>query len=129
MKTEGDDFERLKVVADATRDLAPSEGFGDRVMAAVEAEGVARPLGALARATADLEPSAGFVDAVQARVEASAAARRSSRPLPEGIGRAGWRAIAVAALAAAASVGLWLDAERQLDDAVMASVDSVEVEE
>src|SRR5688572_9220737 len=100
MKPERDDFERLKPAADKTRDLAPSAGFGDRVMQAVEAEApIARQLGALARATADLEPAAGFAAAVQARVEASAGGttRRSLGPWPEGIGRAGVRAVAVAA--------------------------------
>lgn len=88
-------------------------------------------LQALARATDGLAPSAGFADAIMAAVEADDA--RSERPIRGGwdadVIRWGRSALAVAAVAAAASALISMRAESALHDEILATVDLVEVVE
>ncbi len=99
-------------------------------------------LAELARRTEHLRPTPGFVDAVMAAIEDDAVAPRtallaslpSSRPprsaaLSEGVSRSGVVAVLVAAVAAAACVVLSIDAQSRFDEAVLLSVDAVEVDE
>lgn len=111
-------------LAAATSDLEPADGFTDAVLrAAIDAD----PLARAARATRDLEPDAAFTDAI---VEAVRAVPSPARPgFTDGIVRTGRAAVVVAALAAAASVVLFFQTQRQVDAAIMASVDTVEVSE
>jgi hypothetical protein len=116
--------QELARLAAATSDLKADDGFTDAVLrAAAEAD----PLARIARATKDLEPDEAFTGAI---LDAVRAAPKPARPaFGEGIVRSGRAAIAVAALAAAASVLLFFQTQRQVDEAIMASVDTVEVSE
>jgi hypothetical protein len=114
--------QELARLAAATNDLEPDHSFSDAVL---RAAGEADPLARIARATRDLEPDAAFTSAVLEAVRAAPA-----RPaIGEGIVRTGRFAIGAAALAAAASVLLFFQTQRQVDEAIMASVDTVEVSE
>lgn len=117
--------QELARLAAATSDLTPNDAFTDAVLrAASDAES---PLARAARATGVLEPDAAFTDAV---LDAVRAAPASAQPaFSDGIVRAGRAAVVVAALAAAASVLLFFQTQSQIDAAIMASVDPVEVSE
>jgi hypothetical protein len=89
------------------------------------------PLARIAAATDGLEPDAGFTDAM---VRAATAAPRllplPARPaIADGIVRSGRPALVVTALAAAASILFFLQAQRDVDSAIMASVEALEASE
>lgn len=115
--------QELARLAAATSDVKPDDGFADAVLRAAADAG--DPLARIGRATAEIEPAAAFTDAVMEAVRAEPA-----RPaISEGIVRTGRAAIVIAALAAAASVLLFFRTQSQLDAAIMASVDTIEVSE
>ncbi|MGK3998267.1 hypothetical protein [Sorangium sp. So ce1024] len=127
--------------ADIDRDLARLAAATDR-LDADDADGrfteaVLRaaaanddPLARIARATEDIAPDAAFTDAILRAATAAPATAASARPaVADGIVRSGRAAIAVTALAAAASVLFFLRTQHDLDSAVMASVDTLEASE
>ncbi|WP_437589637.1 hypothetical protein [Sorangium sp. So ce1000] len=101
----------------------------DRFTAAVlHAAAASDPLARLAAATDGLEPDAGFTDAMVRA--ATAAPLLPARPaIADGIVRSGRAALIVTALAAAASVLFFLQTQRDVDSAIMASVDTLEASE
>ncbi|WP_437724203.1 hypothetical protein [Sorangium sp. So ce861] len=111
----------LARLAAATARLDADDRFTEAVLRAAAADD---PLARLAAATADLAPDAAFTEAV---VRAATAAPRPARPaMADGIVRSGRAAIVVTALAAAASVLFFLQTQRDVDSAIMASVEAVE---
>jgi hypothetical protein len=89
-------------------------------------------LAELGRATDSLEPSAGFTDAVMLAVEHEEARVQAASAHSDGLQSAvrdGRAAVIIAAMAAAACLWLSFQAERSLDEEVLATVDVVEVAE
>ena len=80
----------------------------------------------LAQRTEDIRPSKSFADAVMLAVESDRADEREMGVV-DGLNRSGWVAVAFAAVAAAASVVVSLDAQQSFDDDILSSVDVVEV--
>jgi len=123
----------LARLAQATSDLAPEEGLAAAVMEEVaravpsvhEGADPEAVLARAARATSGLEPAAGFAGAVMQAV--ATPARRAH--IAEGVVRAGPLAVAFAAVAAAACLFLSFDVQSDLDDAIVAAVDPIEVVE
>ncbi|WP_437967331.1 hypothetical protein WMF04_48610 [Sorangium sp. So ce260] len=113
----------LARLAAATARLDADDRFTGAVLrAAATADD---PLARIARATEGLEPDAAFTEAVLRA--AAAAAPPPARPaMAEGIVRSGRAAIVVTALAAAASVLFFLRTQRDVDSAIMASVETIE---
>ncbi|WP_437991660.1 hypothetical protein [Sorangium sp. So ce145] len=100
----------------------------DRFTAAVlRAATASDPLARLAAATDGLEPDAGFTDAMVRAATASAVPARPA--IADGIVRSGRPALVVTALAAAASVLFFLQTQRDVDSAIMASVEALEASE
>ncbi|WP_438006787.1 hypothetical protein WME89_50955 [Sorangium sp. So ce321] len=127
---------------DLDRDLARLAAATDRLdvddaddrftEAVLRAAGAADdPLARIARATGGLAPDAAFTEAVlRAATSAPLSARLPARPaMADGIVRSGRAAILVTALAAAASVLFFLQTQRDVDSAIMASVDTIEASE
>ncbi|WP_437714017.1 hypothetical protein WMF45_48560 [Sorangium sp. So ce448] len=103
----------------------------DRFTAAVlRAAAASDPLARLAAATDGLEPDAGFTEAM---VRAATAAPRLPLParpaIADGIVRSGRPALVVTALTAAASILFFLQTQRDVDSAIMASVEALEATE
>ncbi|WP_437952919.1 hypothetical protein WME98_21025 [Sorangium sp. So ce296] len=112
----------LARLAAATARLDADDRFTEAVLRAAAAAD--DPLARLAAATADLAPDAAFTEAV---VRAATAAPRPARPaMADGIVRSGRAAIVVTAFAAAASVLFFLQTQRDVDSAIMASVEAIE---
>ncbi|CAN98964.1 hypothetical protein predicted by Glimmer/Critica [Sorangium cellulosum So ce56] len=100
----------------------------DRFTAAVlRAATASDPLARLAAATDGLEPDAGFTEAMVRAATASAVPARPA--IADGIVRSGRPALVVTALAAAASVLFFLQTQRDVDSAIMASVEALEASE
>lgn len=124
--------QRLASIARATADLAPADTLDEALYArlaaepSTRAEGLETRLASLAAATAELPPAPDFADAVVARVARPAPA---SPTTIDGVARRGPWALAFAAAIAAASLGLWLQTEDELGDALVAGVDAMEVGE
>ncbi|WP_437905864.1 hypothetical protein WME95_47840 [Sorangium sp. So ce327] len=100
-----------------------------RAATASTASAASDPLARIAAATDGLEPDAGFTEAM---VRAATAAPRllPARPaIADGIVRSGRPALVVTALAAAASILFFLQAQRDVDSAIMASVEALEASE
>lgn len=112
---------RLERLRAATEEIAPDASFSDAVMRAA-AEEHEDPLASIARRTQGIEPSPSFTDAV---VRSLPAARAPS--WTDGVGRAGPVAVALAFVAAAASFALFVSSQRDVDQTIVSSVDSVEV--
>lgn len=89
-------FERLR---DLTENAAPSPGFDDAIMAAIEAEA----------ASAEVAPA--------------------SSGMLAGVERLGRRFVVVAAVAAGVCLWLSLDAQTSLDEEVIGAIDTIEVVE
>ncbi|WP_437634553.1 hypothetical protein [Sorangium sp. So ce854] len=121
----------LARLAAATDRLDADDAGGRFTEAVLRAAAAADdPLARIARATEDLAPDAAFTDAVLRAAKAAPATAAPARPaVADGIVRSGRAAIAVTALAAAASVLFFLRTQRDLDSAVMASVDTLEASE
>lgn len=112
----------LARLAAATSRLDADDRFMEAVLRAAAAAD--DPLARIARATDDLDPGAAFTEAV---LRAAAAAPPPARPaMADGIVRSGRAAIVVTALAAAASVLFFLRTQRDVDSAIMASVETIE---
>ncbi|WP_437599483.1 hypothetical protein [Sorangium sp. So ce590] len=112
----------LARLAAATARLDADDRFTEAVLRAAAAAD--DPLARVARATDDLAPDAAFTEAV---LRAAAAARPPARPaMADGIVRSGRAAIVVTAFAAAASVLFFLRTQRDVDSAIMASVETIE---
>lgn len=122
---------RLARLAEATAGLAPS-GDDDALYARLAAQpsppaaDLELRLAELGGATRALAPSASLADAVVGKLERSRPAAPSTI---DGVSRRGPWALAFAAAIAAASLGLWLQTEEDLGDALVAGVDSMEVGE
>ncbi|MGK4008874.1 hypothetical protein WMF31_40085 [Sorangium sp. So ce1036] len=130
----------LARLAAATSRLDPGDGFTDAVLRAAAAQAdpaqpdPAQPAAAqadrlarIARATRDVAPDPAFTDAVLRAVQAAPLPARPT--VTDGIVRSGRAAVVLTALAAAASVAFVWQAQRQVDAAIMASVDPIEVSE
>ncbi|WP_437278498.1 hypothetical protein WME90_46010 [Sorangium sp. So ce375] len=116
----------LARLAAATARLDADDRFTAAVLRAAAA--TSDPLARLAAATDGLEPDAGFTDAVVRA--ATAAPLLPARPaIADGIVRSGRPALVVTALAAAASVIFFLQTQRDVDSAIMASVEALEASE
>ncbi|WP_437762813.1 hypothetical protein WMF27_44290 [Sorangium sp. So ce281] len=104
----------------------------DRFTAAVlRAATASDPLARIAAATDGLAPDAGFTEAmVRAAKAAPLLLPLPARPaIADGIVRSGRPALVVTALAAAASVLFFLQTQRDVDSAIMASVEALEASE
>lgn len=121
----------LARLAAATDRLDADDAGGRFTEAVLRAAAAADdPLARIARATEDLAPDAAFTDAVLRAATGAPATAAPARPaMADGIVRSGRAAIAVTALAAAASVLFFLRTQHDLDSAVMASVDTLEASE
>ncbi|AUX27393.1 hypothetical protein SOCEGT47_079810 [Sorangium cellulosum] len=135
----------LARLAAATSRLDADDGFTDAVLRAAAAQAdpaqaapaqadLAQPdpaqpdpLARIARATRDVAPDPAFTDAVLRAVRAAPLPARPT--VTDGIVRSGRAAVVLTALAAAASVAFVWQAQRQVDAAIMASVDTLEVSE
>ncbi|XYH97668.1 hypothetical protein ACMHYB_59600 [Sorangium sp. So ce1128] len=118
----------LARLAAATDRLDADDRFTEAVLRAAGAEG--DPLARIARATEGLAPDAAFTEAVlRAATSASLPARPARSAVADGIVRSGRAAILVTALAAAASVLFFLQTQRDVDSAIMASVETIEASE
>ncbi|WP_437577036.1 hypothetical protein [Sorangium sp. So ce887] len=112
----------LARLAAATARLDADDRFTEAVLRAAAAAD--DPLARVARATDDLAPDAAFTEAV---LRAATAAPPPARPaMADGIVRSGRAAIVVTALAAAASVLFFLRTQRDVDTAILASVETLE---
>ncbi|WP_437484202.1 hypothetical protein WME75_44365 [Sorangium sp. So ce1014] len=112
----------LARLAAATARLDADDHFTEAVLRAAAAAD--DPLARVARATGDLAPDAAFTEAV---LRAATAAPPPARPaMADGIVRSGRAAIVVTALAAAASVLFFLRTQRDVDTAILASVETLE---
>ncbi len=112
----------LARLAAATARLDADDRFTEAVLRAAAAAD--DPLARVARATGDLAPDAAFTEAV---LRAATAAPPPARPaMADGIVRSGRAAIVVTALAAAASVLFFLRTQRDVDTAILASVETLE---
>lgn len=102
-----------------------------RAAAASAASAATDPLARIAAATDGLEPDAGFTEAVvSAATAAPLVLPLPARPaIADGIVRSGRPALVVTALAAAASILFFLQTQRDVDSAIMASVEAVEASE
>lgn len=140
------ELERLRA---ATEAITPEERLGDAVMLAVKGEAAEDPLASIARRTSGLDAAPEITDAILGRIQGlsiaavsreshakdagGTAARRGGRApaapasWTEGVGRAGPFAIGIGLLAAAASFALFLSSQREVDQAIVSSVDTVEV--
>lgn len=134
------DLERLRAATDA---ITPDERIGDAMMEAVKGAAPAGdPLAAIALATASIDAAPEIGDAIMGRIasvqiapkdspHARAAGRDRAHGAPaswtDGVRRAGPVAVGLALVAAAASFLFFLSSQREVDDAVVSSVDSVEV--
>ncbi|WP_437655900.1 hypothetical protein [Sorangium sp. So ce1182] len=126
---------------DLDRDLARLAAATDRLdvddaddrftEAVLRAAGAADdPLARIARATEGLAPDAAFTEAVLRAATSAPLSALPARPaMADGIVRSGRAAILVTALAAAASVLFFLQTQRDVDSAIMASVDTIEASE
>lgn len=131
------ELERLRA---ATEAITPEERLGDAVMLAVKGEAAEDPLASIARRTSGLDAAPEITDAILGRIQGLSIAQRGDlvpqrqprgRKAPaswtEGVGRAGPFAIGIGLLAAAASFALFLSSQREVDQAIVSSVDTVEV--
>ena len=128
------ELERLRA---ATEAITPEERLGDAVMLAVKGEAAEDPLASIARRTSGLDAAPEITDAILGRIQGLSIAQRRDlvpRRQPrapaswtEGVGRAGPFAIGIGLLAAAASFALFLSSQREVDQAIVSSVDTVEV--
>ncbi|WP_437832869.1 hypothetical protein [Sorangium sp. So ce1153] len=119
------DLARLAAATDRLGVDDADHRFTEAVLRAAGAAG--DPLARIARATEGLAPDAAFTEAV---LRAATSAPLSARPaMADGIVRSGRAAILVTALAAAASVLFFLQTQRDVDSAIMASVDTIEAGE
>ncbi|WP_437529324.1 hypothetical protein WME79_47515 [Sorangium sp. So ce726] len=120
----------LARLAAATDRIDADDRFTAAVLRAAAASAASDPLARLAAATDGIEPDAGFTDAM---VRAATAAPRLPLParpaIADGIVRSGRPALVVTALAAAASVLFFLQTQRDVDSAIMASVEALEASE
>lgn len=122
----------LARIAAATARIDADDRFTAAVLRAAAASAASDPLARIAAATDGLDPDAGFTDAM---VSAATAAPRLLVVLParpaiaDGIVRSGRPALVVTALAAAASVLFFLQTQRDVDSAIMASVEALEASE
>ncbi|HTN85505.1 MAG TPA: hypothetical protein VL242_17525 [Sorangium sp.] len=125
------DLARLAAATDRLDVDDADHRFTEAVLRAAGAAG--DPLARIARATEGLAPDAAFTEAVlRAATSAPLSARPARRARPamaDGIVRSGRAAILVTALAAAASVLFFLQTQRDVDSAIMASVDTIEAGE
>ncbi|WP_437743040.1 hypothetical protein WME73_48175 [Sorangium sp. So ce302] len=125
------DDDRTELDRDLARLAAATDRLDadDRFTAAVLRAAAAPddPLARIARATEAIAPDAAFTEAV---LRAATAAPLPARvAVADGIVRSGRAAIVVTALAAAASVLFFLHTQRDVDSAIMASVETVEASE
>ncbi len=131
------ELERLRA---ATEAITPEERLGDAVMLAVKGEAAEDPLASIARRTSGLDAAPEITDAILGRIQGLSIAQRRDllpqrqprgRKAPaswtEGVGRAGPFAIGIGLLAAAASFALFLSSQREVDQAIVSSMDTVEV--
>ncbi|KYF67586.1 hypothetical protein [Sorangium cellulosum] len=128
------DLARLAAATDRLDVDDAGDRFTEAVLRAAKADDAAKaaddPLARIARATEGLAPDAAFTDAVLRAAKAAPAKAAPAPPaMADGIVRSGRAAIAVTALAAAASVLFFLQTQRDLDSAIMASVDTLEASE
>lgn len=135
----GIDHELARLAA-ATSDLEADPRLSEAVSSALcgvawGAGDVDALLARAAGATADMAPDAALTDAVMARVGTEAAAPASPRsgaedaPIADGVARTGPWALAFAAVAAAACALLSVQTEREVDRAIVSSVEMIEVGE
>ncbi|WP_438034142.1 hypothetical protein [Sorangium sp. So ce204] len=117
----------LARLAAATARIDADDRFTAAVLRAATASAASDPLARIAAATDGLEPDAGFTEAM---VRAATASALPARPaIADGIVRSGRPALVVTALAAAASVLFFLQTQRDVDSAIMASVEALEASE
>ncbi|XXY44169.1 hypothetical protein WME91_29600 [Sorangium sp. So ce269] len=122
------DLARLAAATDRLDVDDADDRFTEAVLRAAGAAG--DPLARIARATEGLAPDAAFTDAVLRAATSAPLSARAARPaMADGIVRSGRAAILVTALAAAASVLFFLQTQRDVDSAIMASVDTIEASE
>lgn len=114
----------LARIGDATVGLAPDDRLTDAVMEAITSRGPRGDvLAEIAGATAEMDADIALTDAVMARV-------RDARHAPswmDGVARSAPIVLVAAALAAAASLALFLSSAGDLDATAVSSVDPVEV--
>lgn len=115
----------------ATARIDADDRFTAAVLRAAAASAATDPLARIAAATDGLEPDAGFTEAmVRAATAAPLVLPLPARPaIADGIVRSGRPALVVTALAAAASILFFLQTQRDVDSAIMASVEAVEASE
>ncbi|WP_437296567.1 hypothetical protein [Sorangium sp. So ce426] len=117
----------LARLAAATARIDADDRFTAAVLRAATASAASDPLARIAAATDGLAPDAGFTEAM---VRAATASALPARPaIADGIVRSGRPALVVTALAAAASVLFFLQTQRDVDSAIMASVEALEASE
>ncbi|XXY17429.1 hypothetical protein WME88_55290 [Sorangium sp. So ce216] len=122
------DLARLAAATDRLDVDDADDRFTEAVLRAAGAPG--DPLARIARATEGLAPDAAFTEAVLRAATSAPLSARAARPaMADGIVRSGRAAILVTALAAAASVLFFLQTQRDVDSAIMASVDTIEASE
>ncbi|MGK3968521.1 hypothetical protein WMF38_30610 [Sorangium sp. So ce118] len=122
------DLARLAAATDRLDVDDADDRFTEAVLRAAGAAG--DPLARIARATEGLAPDAAFTEAVLRAATSAPLSVRAARPaMADGIVRSGRAAILVTALAAAASVLFFLQTQRDVDSAIMASVDTIEASE
>ncbi|MDC0679509.1 MULTISPECIES: hypothetical protein [Sorangium] len=119
----------LARLAAATARIDADDRFTAAVLRAATASAASDPLARIAAATDGLEPDAGFTEAM-VRAATAAPPLLPARPaIADGIVRSGRPALVVTALAAAASVLFFLQTQRDVDSAIVASVEAVEASE
>ncbi|WP_437896775.1 hypothetical protein [Sorangium sp. So ce124] len=119
----------LARIAAATARIDADDRFTAAVLRAATASAASDPLARIAAATEGLEPDAGFTEAM-VRAATAAPPLLPARPaIADGIVRSGRPALVVTALAAAASVLFFLQTQRDVDSAIVASVEAVEASE
>ncbi|XXT19371.1 hypothetical protein WME94_55020 [Sorangium sp. So ce429] len=125
------DLARLAAATDRLDVDDADDRFTEAVLRAAGAPGApGDPLARIARATEGLAPDAAFTEAVLRAATSAPLSARAARPaMADGIVRSGRAAILVTALAAAASVLFFLQTQRDVDSAIMASVDTIEASE
>ncbi|WP_441289936.1 hypothetical protein ACSRUE_04455 [Sorangium sp. KYC3313] len=121
----------LARLAAATARIDADDRFTAAVLRAATASAASDPLARIAAATDGLAPDAGFTEAmVRAAKAAPLPLPLPARPaIADGIVRSGRPALVVTALAAAASVLFFLQTQRDVDSAIMASVEALEASE